>query len=619
MGRLTLFIGINNSFSPSLSGENREKVYNNSLKQYLTKIYNCRHIPLSLYYDGNLLYWIEKYHPEYITVLEELIQRRQGELLTGPYNEPMLPVIPVSDRLGQLEKMTTYLRKLFKKRFRGCWLPGMIWESSLASNLNGAGINYTFLEGAQFERSGIKSIYEPVMTEDQGRGLIIFPLHSVLSESAVKAPPHHILDSLKRIANESNDERLINLMFNGEIFLSASKLEWLDQFLQLLTANREWIDIKLPSNYIKENDQPWKRAYFRSSTYGDMKRYFHDKDQFLPHINPPGENDSYRAILCHNSQQSFYFGRINYVTLLINSVRGDKARKKSARENLWKAQNIYSFWSGELAFQTKKDGFFSLIQAEKTTREKGFFMSSVIETDYDLDGRGEYVFQGLVYNGCVHLKGGTLFELDYLPSCWNYCFNRSGRKSFIDNFLTEDFTGDFYFERRTTLNGPAVFSYCQKDANRDEKQIQLRGLMTVQDKSGSKGLVALSKRYLFKRNWFVVSYVIENREERRRDFDFGTEINLSLPDSSRDNLDISFVTSRDKDDISQNEVTNCASVLVLDSANNTDIQLDFGEDRELWYYIAQETLTLVPRVEFSLFPKEKKELTISLKLGRHKN
>jgi hypothetical protein len=457
MGKLKLFIGIYNSLSPHMSEGDLENIYNISLKQYLTRIYNNKKIPLSLYYNGSLLSWMEKSHPEYITVLEELIQRRQTELLTGPFNEPILPIIPVADRLGQLEKMTTYLRKLFKKRFRGSWLPGMIWESSLASNLNSAGINYTFLEVEQFERSGIKNIYSPIMTEDQGRSIIVFPFHRILSESAIKAPVHHVINSLKKIAGESQDERMVNLMFHGEKFASQEMLDWFEQFLQLIEANGEWLDCYLPSNYVKEKESSWKRAYLSSSTYGDMKRYFNDKEQFLPHINPPGENDSYRSILCNNPDQSFYFGRINYVTLLINSVRGDKSRKKSSRENLWKAQNLYSFWSGELAYQAKKNGYFNLIEAEKTTRERGIFNSSIIETDYDLDGQNEFVFQGLVYNGCVHLKGGTLFELDYLPSCWNYGFNRAGRKSFIDCFLTKEFDRDSYYERRSTLNGPGIF------------------------------------------------------------------------------------------------------------------------------------------------------------------
>ncbi|MDC7221983.1 MAG: DUF1926 domain-containing protein [Spirochaetales bacterium] len=619
MGKLKLFIGIYNSFSPTMTGEERAEIYEKSLKQYLTKIYNKRDVKIFLYYNGRLLSWIEKNHPEYITVLEELVQRRQAEILNGPYNEPMLPVIPVSDRLGQLEKMTTYLRRLFKKRFRGCWLPGFIWEPSLASNLYAAGINYTFLEVEQFERSGIKSIYNPVITDDQGKDIAIFPLHRVLSESAVQAPASNIIGSLRNISNESNRERLVNLVFPGEFLADENRQLWFEEFLHLIEENREWIDCQTPSQYMKNYEGSWNRVYFHSSTYGDLKRYFNEKSDYIPEINPPGDNDPYRAVLRTNQQQSFYYGRLNYVTLLINSIRGDKARKKSARENIWKAQNLYSFWTGEMALQTKRAGYASLTEAEKTTREKGIFNSSIIETDYDLDGQSEFVFQGLVYNSCVHLEGGTLFELDYLPSCWNYCFNRMGRKSFIDFFLPRGFDGQKYFQNRAALNGAGLYSYRMKDTSRDEKQVVLKGDITINDKENNSCSLLMTKKYLFKRNWFVVSYVIENNTDAKRDYHFGTEINLSTAEGKGEEPGISFVTSKDKSDISDNVVAHCSSVMLLDKKNSTDIQLDFGEDLNLWYLLENETMTLVPWLEFSLYPMETKEITMSLKLGRHKN
>ena len=594
-------------------------IYEKSLKQYLTKLYNKKSARLYLYFSGRLLTWIEKKHPEYITVLEELVLRRQIEILNGPFYEPMLPVIPVSDRLGQLEKMTTYLRKLFKKRFRGCWLPGFVWEPALASNLCGAGINYTFLEVEQFEKSGIRSIYEPVLTDDQGKEVVVFPLHRVLSESAIKAPAPNIIGTLKKISNESHEDRLVNIVLPGEFLAEEKRMAWLDQFLDLVEDNREWIDWELPNQYMKNNEGSWNRVYFNSSSYGDLKRYFHNKTEFLPDVNPPGENDPYRAILRTNQQQSFYYGRINYVTLLINSIRGDKARKKSSRENLWKAQNLYCFWSGDTALKTKRAGFISLIDAEKTTREKGIFNSSIIEIDYDLDGQREFVFQGLIYNGCVHLGGGTMFELDYLPTCWNYCFNKAGRKSFIDCFLPEGFNEDNYFERRATLNGAGAHPYRMKDASRDEKQIILKGEMDVTDRNNDLCAIRMTKKYLFKRNWFVVSYLIENITEQRREFQFGTELNLSISDSEKDNMDLSFVTSKDKSDIDDRCVSNCSSVMMLDKTNSTDIQLDFGEDMELWYKMDQDTMMLVPWQQFTLYPLESKEITISLKLGRHKS
>ena len=52
-------------------------------------------------------------------LINDMVKRKQLELLGGGFYDPILPVIPNSDRSGQIEALTTYLRKHFGKRPRG--------------------------------------------------------------------------------------------------------------------------------------------------------------------------------------------------------------------------------------------------------------------------------------------------------------------------------------------------------------------------------------------------------------------------------------------------------------------------------------------------------------------
>ena len=99
--------------------------------------------------------WLEQMHPEFLTLLAEMVTRGQVEVLGGGYYDPILPLIPMNDKLGQLEKMTTLLRVRFETRPRGCWIAEKVWEPSLASVLRASGIDYTFVDDGQFRIAGV--------------------------------------------------------------------------------------------------------------------------------------------------------------------------------------------------------------------------------------------------------------------------------------------------------------------------------------------------------------------------------------------------------------------------------------------------------------------------------
>ncbi len=81
-------------------------------------------VRLSLHYTGPLWDWLLKRRPDHVERLKALVARGQVELLTGAYYEPILVAIPDADKVGQIRKMTDFLRQTFGVEPTGMWLGG---------------------------------------------------------------------------------------------------------------------------------------------------------------------------------------------------------------------------------------------------------------------------------------------------------------------------------------------------------------------------------------------------------------------------------------------------------------------------------------------------------------
>src|SRR5215831_979050 len=115
--------------------------------------------------------------PEYIDRLRRLVSRVQVEIVGGGFYEPVLPMIPQRDRVGQIRTYTTYLEELFQTKVRGMWVPERVWEQNLVSAIADAGIEYTVLDDYHFKQAGVEEdrLFGYYVTEDEGRLLRIFP------------------------------------------------------------------------------------------------------------------------------------------------------------------------------------------------------------------------------------------------------------------------------------------------------------------------------------------------------------------------------------------------------------------------------------------------------------
>jgi hypothetical protein len=228
-----------------------------------------------------------------------------------------------------------------------------------------------------------------------------------------------------------------------------------------------------------------------------------------------------------------------FTHVLINQLRGDKSRKQAAREELWKAQSYDLYCPGKYhtgigSHGLRKAAYRALIGAEKITRETGKFLPSLTSFDFDLDGEGEYLFQGEKINCYIRLKGAGVFELDFLPKPWNYLdtlFSPTEEKSRRGSFTEYLFPTDF---SSADLAGGRVSGvrYCggQRFQAVEIDKTRLRaGFVLAAGECGPFAELEVKKTYSVKKDTLSAAWSLTNRGTEKRDFVFSPSIDLSFP------------------------------------------------------------------------------------------
>jgi len=81
--------GTNCTFPPGFASDDCERLYQNTYKPLLSSLYNIPELPFTLSLSGPLIEWMEHHHPEFFMILEEMVARKQIEILGGGYYSPL--------------------------------------------------------------------------------------------------------------------------------------------------------------------------------------------------------------------------------------------------------------------------------------------------------------------------------------------------------------------------------------------------------------------------------------------------------------------------------------------------------------------------------------------------
>lgn len=665
MNKYKVILGSHNHLSYGSAKDEFERVYKDRLKPFITVLYRFPKIPAVLHYSGVLLKWIEKHHPEFLMILEDMLNRKQIEILGGGFYEPMFPLISLTDKLGQIELLTTFIRKQFGKRPRGCWLPGMMWEQNMTGPLQTCGMDYVFLDESQFISAGFGGVQlrRPCVTEDQGKIIAVFPVASKTSALLEHKSASELLQ--KQARDPDNDEDTVISLF-PEYFLEESDGESAFEdsfyrFLEGLAQTEEYVEFTLPSKYLKSS-RKYEKAFFPSSA--DKKIMYWSLDEKrrkgfdeLERLERRGDLDaasSYysgafpRQFLVRYPEANGIYSKMMYTHTLINQLRGDKHRKRAAREELWKAQGCEAFWhvaeGGLYNNNLRKAAYRALLDAEKITRERGVFLPSVVSFDIDLDGMREYLFQGTDLNCYVKTQGAAIFELDYLSKSWNYLdtFARRRESYASDAVLLDGYRRCAFMDRlvtpETSLKDAennqfvdsrfcALEQYEPVSVTRSHHEVHFKLPASA---TGPYAAIEILKKYRLYKNSISVSYTLTNTGNRPERFNFIPQIDLSLSGDDEKRQRIAAVRSgvKQRYPLDPMEIRDLDELVIDDLKNEIPLSLTSSGSFDAWIipiysygrvnadlaYQYQSTC-IMPQKAVILAPQESWNIQFSLSLG----
>jgi hypothetical protein len=466
--------------------------------------------------------------------IDDLVSRKQVELLGGGFYEPQFSLIPLQDKIGQVEMLTTYLRRRFGRKPQGCWLPGLNWEQNFVAPLSSCGMGYTFLGEESFRLAGLSGadLYAPCVSEDQGKMIVVFPialsLDTFFTPREDAAAP--FLDALENLARGISDpgSSVVSVFPNPCRAMKSpgeAELYW-HRFIQGLADSVSSFSFTTPGRVIKGR-QDLQKTYFPSSV---ERRYL---------VDFPEANGIYAKMV--------------FSHLLINQLRGDKPRKRTALEELWKAQGYDAFCPAESGGiyrgDLRKSAYRSMLEAEKITRETRAFIPCLMNFDFDLDNENEYLLQGEQINCYVRPEGAGVFELDYLPRSWNYMDTfvphpqagdrkpperRAGFSDLLLNYEDTPFPGmpgdSFVPEEILAGFGSRVRRcYGERFQVLDMDKTRCRVSFTLPETDQEPfGSIRMKKHYQLRKDTLTVAYTLSNRGREEEHFRFIPVVDLAF-------------------------------------------------------------------------------------------
>jgi alpha-amylase/alpha-mannosidase (GH57 family) len=527
---------------------NIEDQYQTTIKKIFSYLYAHENLFLSVFIPGLLLEWFEKKHPEILDVLNELVKRKQVEILGGGYYEPPFPLLLPVDRVGQIESLTTSIRKTLGKRPRGITMAESIWDPSIISSCNSCGIEYALLDNRLIPRSSYRPVssYSPLIVENLGRTLTVIPLHQD-SLPTVKQKPEEFFSYLKNV-KDSGNSFVFASFFSPDELVELCEMGWMNSFLEL-QKKESFSKLSTAHDFLKECDN-FKKTFIPAGCMSDAAMW--TLEPFVPHAKVFSESlrPTVRDFLNLYPEAQKLYSRMMNVSLMVSQCRGDRARKKAARESLWEAQNyaVYLFTGkGGITDQNLRHHTYkNLIHAEKLVRESTDFINNSSSFDFDFDGTREYVNRFSTYNAFISRQGGMITELDVMHNCSNYCdvmprirkydgvTDLYPKNMFIDHFMFLEKDKNTKFDTSLLAEHTSLI-YKEVHFERSRHEVVLQTLFENTDESQ---ILELEKKYLLTENGILVQYILRNKSDKDLSGYFAVENNFSVIGKNGSNVDL---------------------------------------------------------------------------------
>ncbi len=423
-----------------------EEAYHHSYKPLLDVFQKHPSVKLTQHWTGTLLEWLVKNRPELIELMKEMVKRGQLELLTGSYYEAVLAVIPPSDRVGQIQKLSEYIHKVFDYTPRGMWLAERVWEQPLVASLAEAGVEFVTVDDTHFRHVGLldHELLGYYITEEQGYMLKVLPIDKMLRYTIPFRPLEETLHYYQRVA-DATGVRIVLSADDGEKFgvwpktyKSVYEDGWLDSFCVMIEEN-PWIRT-MHLGEIVDTFAPEGRIYLPTASYAEMLKWalnptaFLKLETFEKELEASGSDEEnrmfvrggyWRNFLAKYPEANHMHKKMMRVAARARQLSGHKKFSPDIQDHVWAGQCNDPYWHGvfgglylpNLRFPVYRN----LLQAESKMDElEKLPPIRVEETDFDCDGFRELLVESDDLN--LYFKpdtGGSLIELDYKPAAFN--------------------------------------------------------------------------------------------------------------------------------------------------------------------------------------------------------
>ena len=409
-----------------------EEAYVHAYMPLFSVLKEFEDIKINIHFSGYLFTWLYRTKPEYVKLLKELKRRGQLEIVSGGMYEPVLSLIPEGDAIEQIQMHMDFMEKVFGGKPSGIWLAERVYEPHMPKILNKTGALYTLVDDNHFKAVGKKEdeLYGYYVTEFEGYKLLIFPGLEFL-RYAIPFKQISIIDEyLRGIAEKGGDLAVFG--DDGEKFglwpgtyHSVYEERWLREFFRYLDANKEWLKTVTFSEYI-EGHPPQGLIYLECDSYREMGEW----------CLPARLIKHYNACLTSLNVESKDFIKGGYFKyFLVKYPESNDMHKRmfelskrvkrneNAKKLLFMAQCNDSYWHGVFGGlylpHLRASVYNNLIEAENRIESKRPFIEGSM-SDVNHDGWDEAILNNKLLKAYFSLKeGGTLYELDYKPSCTN--------------------------------------------------------------------------------------------------------------------------------------------------------------------------------------------------------
>jgi len=409
-----------------------EEAYQKAYKPFIDIMYDYPDFKFALHCSGILWdYFLEK-HPEYIEIVKKMVERKQVELVSGGYYEPILSSIPQKDRVGQIKMMNEFLKKTFNVQPQGLWLTERIWEQTVVKDIVDAGIKYTLVDDYVFYCAGINRIENPELTdyyvtEEEGRILYVFPISQTLRYYIPFKPVEEVIQLLSKFVRQ-NEIIALTMGDDGEKFgiwpktyEHVYKNGWLKKFVEQVLKNSQWLKTTTFSEFVNLKP-PKQKIYLPTASYFEMGEWCLPTstqemfESLIKNLDNIPNNQVIRQFLHGGYWKNFLskYPESNnmHKKMLFLSEKIQRVKDKKLIQTFYKSQCNCAYWHGVFGGlylpHLREAVYQNLINVEKQIVKNGVYCK-----DFDKDTQDEILVSSEKFS--LYIKpsyGGSVYELD---------------------------------------------------------------------------------------------------------------------------------------------------------------------------------------------------------------